>query len=58
MPSYEVAAALIAFKVAFPSLDILELIRRKPQLLRNQVDQRLPGPDARLDAVGLPSNGT
>ena len=37
MPSFEIAAALVAFKAAFPSLDILELIRRKPQLLRNQV---------------------
>ena len=37
VPCQEVAAALLHFKLALPALDILELVKRKPSLLRDKV---------------------
>lgn len=37
VPCEEVAAALLHLKLALPALDILELVKRKPSLLRDKV---------------------
>ncbi len=37
VPCKDVASALLHLKVALPTLDILELVRRRPSLLREKV---------------------